>query len=254
MSFRIVREVRKALRTGQIKLTGRTAALDRLVLLLIADDCHDDDRCASVGMAELSEITGMHRTTLSRSVGRLQDAGCIRIVHLGNRAPDGKGTASKYEIPEGFPCSSSATSNDPDPCSSAATPNGAIGVAVDPFDVALESFDVAVEPDRCSTQVQPFQVSTQGNYPDNYPGTPHASRAAYDAAKARATEIVDDFIPGIDRRGGSKRILVGAVADGLRGLGEERVLDLLAQWLDLPQPIAYQLRGLIDAALNGDAL
>jgi hypothetical protein len=110
VSFKIVREVRKALQTGQVKLPGKTGALDRLVLLLIADDCRDDTRRASVGMSELSEITDAHRTTLSRSIARLRAAGCIRVVSIGNRVAGGKGVASVYEIPTDLPCSTSETS------------------------------------------------------------------------------------------------------------------------------------------------
>lgn len=98
VSYRIVKEVRTALRTGRVKLTGRGAALDRLLLVLIADDCHDDTRRASVGMAELSEITDVHRTTLWRSIRRLEAAGCLRVVEQGRRA-GAHGKASVYEIP-----------------------------------------------------------------------------------------------------------------------------------------------------------
>lgn len=108
MSYKIVREVRIALRTGRVKLTGKTAALDRLVFFLIADDCRDDPRHASVGMAELTEITTAHRTTISRSIKRLEAAGCLRIVTLGRRAGV-SGKATIYEIPADFPCSTSAT-------------------------------------------------------------------------------------------------------------------------------------------------
>lgn len=148
MSYRIVREVRAALKDGRVTLTGKTALLDRLVFVLLADDCRDNTRLASVGMEELSEIAGVHRTTISRSIGRLEKAGCIIRASRGGRDPDGKRKTSAYEIPVDFGCSTqAATSNEK-------------------LDVALEKLDVALEPVGCSTQ----GVTPPGNSPGTYPG------------------------------------------------------------------------------------
>jgi hypothetical protein len=148
MSYRIVGEVREALRTGQIKLTGKkTGALDRLVWLLIADDCRDDTRQSEVGMAELSEIVGVRRAAISRSVHRLEDAGCIHTVSYGNRAPgEGKGKTSKYEIPAAIPCITTGTSNAQ-------------------IDVPLTPIDVPVGAIPCTRAGVHLQVLTPGTTP-----------------------------------------------------------------------------------------
>lgn len=168
MSYRIVREVREALKTGRIVLTGKTGPLDRLVWVLIADDCRDQTRLASVGMDELSEVTGAHRTTISRSIGRLEDAGCIRRISLGNRAAEGKGQVSKYEIPAVIPCSTTATSNGP-------------------IDVAVEPIDVAVEPDPCSGAALHIQV---GTYPGTYPGVEKPSSLRSDGKEIARSQAI----------------------------------------------------------------
>jgi hypothetical protein len=72
-------------------------------------------------------------------------------------------------------------------------------------------------------------------------------------SQARATALVEEWIPGDLRHGGAKRVLVGAVMDGLDFLGEEGTAQVVANWLELRQPTSWVLRGLIDKALNGDA-
>jgi hypothetical protein len=72
------------------------------------------------------------------------------------------------------------------------------------------------------------------------------------AIRARAEALVEDWIPGELRLGGAKRVLVDAVADGLRWLSEEDLAHVVADWLELRPPSSWRLRGLIDAALKGD--
>jgi hypothetical protein len=150
MSYRIVREVRAALKTGRIVLTGKTGPLDRLVLILLADDARDDTRVASVGMRELSGITGVHRNTIGKSIGRLEKAASIRASR-GGRDPDGQRKAGTYQFPPDFGC----------------TPQGSASNSK--LDAPLAKLDAPLEPVGCTPQDCALPGSTPGTTPGELP-------------------------------------------------------------------------------------
>ncbi len=158
MSFRIVKEVRAALKAGRIVLPGKTGPLDRLVLLLLADDARDDTRQASVGMAELSAITGVHRNTIGSSVGRLEKAANIRASR-GGRDTDGTRKAATYQFPPDFGCT-------PKDCASNskldAQPTSASNTKLD---AQLGELDAQVGAVGCTTQGCALPGSTPGSTP-----------------------------------------------------------------------------------------
>lgn len=187
MSYRIVKEVRRALRDGQIKLTGKTALLDRLVLLLIADDCRDDTRQASVGMAELSGIIGVHRNTIGASVGRLEKAVGI-VASRGGRDPDGQRKAATYQFPPDFRCT-------PQACASNSK-----------LDAQLRELDAQLGPVGCTTQGCALPGTTPGTTPGE--GSPYSGDPYHEVASDSAINSDDDYDGFIDLGGRKARVIL----------------------------------------------
>jgi DNA-binding MarR family transcriptional regulator len=237
MSWKVSKLVVEARLAGLYKDLPPT---EFFVLVLLADACRNDSVVASISMSELETLTGLSRTTMSRAIRGLIAKECIQRTEYGSQ-----GQASKYAMlsPESRSADATylrgadATCDEPDHVA---------------YHVANASDHVANAFDHVAPTQQPRSAHATNPDTDLTIPTDNPETATRVRARERGTEIVNDFIPGLDRRGGAKRMLVEAVTDGLYGLGEDRVLDLLAQWLELPRPDAYRLRGLIDAALKDE--
>ena len=97
MSGQLVGEVLDAAEAGQLDGLSQPA---RWALVVIAERCHHITRQGSVRRTRIQAALGRHNSlrTVSRAVCELRDAGLIRIVKHGYKAPGGQAKASVYEL------------------------------------------------------------------------------------------------------------------------------------------------------------
>jgi hypothetical protein len=97
MSGQLVGEVLDAAEAGQLDKLSPPA---RWTLVVIAERCHHISRQGSVRRARIQAAIGAHNSlrTVSRAVCELRDAGFIRIVKNGYKAPGQLPRAAVYEL------------------------------------------------------------------------------------------------------------------------------------------------------------
>jgi hypothetical protein len=217
---------------------ARVAEDDRLsdgavrILTYIANqNVHGSDDWFRVRQQTVADNLHMHVNTVANALKRARELGWLELAEERQRGGAGKADTYRLTVPAGGP-----------PCWSShgeVPTRGSGSVPTSPV------FKNGVSPAETQT--------LQGLYPGFVvqglkPGCADASGAA-----ARAAALVEEWIPGDLRLGGAKRVLVAAVLDGLGGLGEEGTAQVVAGWLEMRQPTSWDLRALIDIALNGDA-
>jgi hypothetical protein len=97
MSGQLVGEVLDAAEAGQLDKLSPSA---RWALVVIAERCHHISRQGSVRRTRIQAAIGAHNSlrTVSRAVCELRDAGFIRIVKNGYKAPGQLPRAAVYEL------------------------------------------------------------------------------------------------------------------------------------------------------------
>lgn len=81
--------------TMRIETGPKVGSTDKLVLLALADNAHDNGRCWP-GLAYLAEKCEMSEDTVRRSIQRLVDAGYVAVIE--RHAPNGRQTTNAYQI------------------------------------------------------------------------------------------------------------------------------------------------------------
>jgi hypothetical protein len=250
---------------------ARVAEDDRLsdgavrILTYIANqNVHGSDDWFRVRQQTVADNLHMHVNTVANALKRARELGWLELAEERQRGGAGKADTYRLTVPAGGPpCWSSHGEVPTRGSGSVPTPGSGLEDEVPTPGVTSThtpgekyphgEVEVPTSP-VFKNGVSPAETQTlQGLYPGFVvqglkPGCADASGAA-----ARAAALVEEWIPGDLRLGGAKRVLVAAVLDGLGGLGEEGTAQVVAGWLEMRQPTSWDLRALIDIALNGDA-
>jgi DNA-binding transcriptional ArsR family regulator len=124
VSGELVGEVLDAAESGRLDGLSRPAFA---ALLAIAERCHHISRQGTVRIDPMRAAiyTGNSRRTARRAIRELKDAGLIRVVKRGYKAPNGEAKSSMYEMAELVPPKVAEPSDELVPSKVAETPNQA---------------------------------------------------------------------------------------------------------------------------------